>query len=86
MFYLFFALVISILANVAMALVLTHLHYKEKASLHEQLASKSLEEYKYFQKTFPVELEHNKKVLEKQREEPPPSKEDRFRTEVAKGY
>jgi hypothetical protein len=46
-----------------------HLNHKKNSELLDRLQAKSLEEFNYETKIRPVELDHNKKALEIQREE-----------------
>jgi putative exporter of polyketide antibiotics len=79
-------LLASVAENYFIVLNLTKLHQKEKENLHDSLRSKSLEEFKYWAKTFPVELEHNEKVLEKDRGKKEPTAEEKMLKEKAKGF
>ena len=45
------------------------LNHKIVAELHDRLAAKSLADLKYHQEIEPVEVDHNKKVLEINRQE-----------------
>lgn len=45
------------------------LNHKIVAELHDRLAAKSLADLKYHREIEPVEIEHNKKVLEINRQE-----------------
>ena len=65
------ALIIIVLALCAVIVFLVKTHQAETKDLHLRLASKSLEEYHYWRDGHELEVEHNKKVLEKVREEKP---------------
>lgn len=52
----------------AIIYVLVRIHVDVTKDLHLRLASKSLEEYHYWRDGHELEVEHNKKVLEKVRE------------------
>ena len=84
------ALVIVVLALCAVIAYLIKTHREETKDLHLRLASKSLEEYHYWRDAHPLEVEHNKKVLEKVREEKTKTREEtpeeRANREKAKGF
>ena len=52
-----YLLALSILANVAIALVLTYFHQNEKRDLHNRLMAKSPDEYIYDSQVAPLEVE-----------------------------
>lgn len=62
------AYIITIALLVAALIVEKVLNHKHVSELHDRLAAKSLEEFKYEKSVRPVELEHNKKMLEVDRE------------------
>ena len=68
-------LVIVILALIALVVFLVKTHQDETKDLQLRLASKSLEDYHYWRDEHPLEVEHNKNVLEKIREEKGKEKE-----------
>lgn len=64
MLYLFVALILSLLINLAMV----YLHYREKEQLQDRLMARDLQEYKHFQEEYPEEVKHKKEVLKDRRE------------------
>ena len=84
------ALVIVVLALCAVIVFLVKTHREETKDLHLRLASKSLEEYHYWRDGHELEVEHNKKVLEKVREEKDETRvltdEERERLLASKGF
>ena len=52
-----YLLALSILANVAIPLVLTYFHQNEKRDLHNRLMAKSPDEYIYDTQVAPLEVE-----------------------------
>lgn len=64
-------LVIVILALIGLIVFLVIRHQAETKDLHLRLASKSLEEYHYWRDGHELEVEHNKEVLKKVRDEKP---------------
>ncbi len=68
--YLLIPLILSLLLNafiIHLHYKTDHLHYEEKSELFDRLSAKNLEEYKYFRDNHPLEVDHNKKILETQR-------------------
>jgi hypothetical protein len=61
--------IITIALLVAALVVEKILNHKIVAELHDRLAAKSLADLKYHQEIEPVEIDHNKKVLEINRQE-----------------
>ncbi len=84
------ALVLVVLALCAVIVYLIKTHREETKDLHLRLASKSLEEYHYWRDGHELEFEHNKKVLEKVRDEKVGARvetpEERERRLAAKGF
>jgi len=82
------ALIVTVLAYAGTVIFLTLRHYEEKRELYDRLQAKSFEEFKYFKDTFPIENEHNKKVLEDAREKlnKPVSAEEAALRAKAKGF
>lgn len=62
------AYIITIALLVAALVVEKVLNHKNVAELHDRLAAKNLEEFKYEKEVRPVELAHNKEMLEIDRE------------------
>jgi len=60
--------IITIVLLVAALVVEKILNHKNVAELHDRLAAKNLEDFKYHKEIEPIELEHNKKILELNRE------------------
>ena len=56
---------LAILGLIVAPVILVRCFIKENASLHDRLAAKSLEEFKYFKEVYPKEVElYNKKIDE----------------------
>lgn len=79
MIYLFIPLVMSI----AVIGVITYVHYVEKRDLHNRLASRNLDEYRYHTKVEP-RLEAEEKAKAKATKKMSP--EEAKRRAVARGY
>lgn len=84
------ALVVIVLTLSAVIVVLIKTHREETKDLHLRLASKSLEEYHYWRDGHELEVEHNRKVLEKVRDEKDETREltpeEREKLIAAKGF
>lgn len=89
------ALILAILTQAGVILVLTLEHRKEVRDLHDRLAAKSLEDYRYWRDRYPVEVRDyagrlaqsrrtNEEILEKLGSTPTPSPADKAREEAAK--
>ena len=96
MLYLLVPLILSMLINAFVILLnykMSRLHYDEKSELFDRLSAKNLEEYKYFRDNHPLEVDHNKRVLESSRKaeeeriefERKMTPEDKNRIKLAKG-
>ena len=59
--------IIVSLAAMALAAFIAVLGFKERRELHDRLAAKDLEEFKYFKTVHPIEAKHNEEVLALQR-------------------
>lgn len=63
----FVALIVSLLLNFAQLI----LNQREKKDLFNRFMSKDYQEYKYFDKDFPVEVKHKEEMLRKERKDTP---------------
>ncbi|MCD6194266.1 MAG: hypothetical protein J7L26_12515 [Candidatus Aminicenantes bacterium] len=81
MFYLFVALVLSIIANI----VQVYLHYKEKDEVFNRFMARDYREYRYFKEEYPKEVDlatKEKKEEIKIKQNP----QERLKMEMAKRF
>jgi len=81
MFYLFIALVLSIIANI----IQIYLHYKEKDEVFNRFMARDYSEYRYFKEEYPKEVDlatKEKKEEIKTKQNP----KERQKMEIAKRF
>jgi hypothetical protein len=82
-----YPLILSILANLAIPIVLTYLHQKEKRDLHNRLMAKSPDEYIYDTQVAPAEAQAlRQEFLAEKMEKPELTPADKRRTIAGKAY
>lgn len=80
-----YALIASIIANIAIPIALTYFHMKEKKDLHDRLMAKSPDSYIYDTQVAPYEVEALKREFEPQKLEKPGDPADERRREHVQG-